>query len=301
MCKQKRKIFWAGLIGLALGALLLGACKDSSVGLKFSHKLHIEEQEATCDQCHMTDDDGNRLAATMDQCGECHDINTDEPSEDCLVCHTPQSAAKDYEIEKLEKPERFADLIFSHEVHSDFKCEECHQAIAKEKGLSSGPSMPLCLKCHKEQDSPQDCESCHEEIRLEKEPESHSKDWEAQHGFASNLDTSCNYCHPNRQAFCEKCHRTEKPKDHIFSWKTTGHGVEATHDRRLCANCHDAGYCTDCHKRQKPVSHFRGNWMSYQRENGHGEAAHRNFRSCNVCHETGECMKCHKGIILRKK
>ena len=298
MSTQKRKLIWAGLAAIAVAALILGACKHS-VGLKFSHQFHIVEQEATCDQCHKTDDDGNRLAATMDDCQECHEFNPDEPSEDCLLCHTPESANQDYEIEKTKKPTGFADLIFSHDVHGDLSCEDCHLPADKGRGFAL-PSMNACLNCHKTQDGPTDCESCHTELRAEKAPESHHQDWESKHGFASRLSNSCSYCHPNRQAFCEKCHRTEKPKDHTFGWKTTGHGVEATHDRRLCANCHDAGYCIDCHKHQKPVSHFRGDWMAYQSENGHGEAARRNFRSCNVCHETGECMTCHKGIILRK-
>ncbi len=300
MCKQKKTLLWIGLAALVFGALILGACR-SSVGLKFSHRFHIVEQEASCDDCHKTDADGNRTAATMDTCQECHDFDVDTPGPDCLLCHTPDSAAKDYEIKKVEKSEGFADLIFSHEVHADFDCNKCHQAISKDEGLDAGPNMDLCLKCHKSEDGPTDCESCHNKIREDIKPESHSQDWESKHGFASKLSTSCTYCHPNRQAFCEKCHKTEKPKDHNFGWKTTGHGAEATHDRRLCATCHTAGYCTDCHKHQEPVSHKRGDWMSYQRENGHGEAAHRNFRSCNVCHETGECMKCHKGIVLRKK
>lgn len=300
MFKQKRKMIWVGLAAMALTALVLGACKQSA-GLKFSHNFHIVEQEVSCDQCHKLNDDGNPLPATMDECQECHDFNVDEPSEDCLLCHTTESADQDYEIESAEAPKGFEDLIFSHEVHADFSCESCHQSIDKDDGLEHDPKMTVCLKCHKEQEGPAECEACHSEIREEKAPESHEQDWEARHGFASKLTNSCVYCHTNRQAFCEKCHRTQKPMDHTFGWKAAGHGVEATHDRQLCNNCHDAGYCIDCHKSQKPVSHFRGDWMAYRSENGHGEAAHHNFRSCNVCHETGECMACHKGIILRKK
>ncbi|MBN2808836.1 MAG: hypothetical protein JXR80_05015 [Deltaproteobacteria bacterium] len=299
MSKQKRKLFWFGLAALVIGALGLGACK-TSVGLKFSHRFHIVEQEASCDQCHKKGDNGNFLAATMADCQECHEFNPEEPSEACLLCHTPESATKDYAIEKSEKPAKYADLIFSHEPHADFNCDSCHKSSSKDFDLNNSPLMTTCISCHTKQGAPQECEACHKVIRAEQAPESHAQDWESRHGFASRLSNSCAYCHPNRQAFCEKCHQTEKPKDHIFSWKTTGHGVEASHDRRICATCHTAGYCIDCHKHQKPVSHFTGDWMAYQRENGHAEAARRNFRSCNVCHETGECMKCHKGIILRK-
>lgn len=299
MSMHKRKLFWVGLMAIALGALVLGACK-SSVGLKFSHRSHIVEQEATCDQCHKKDANGNLAAATMADCQECHEINVNEPSKECLLCHTPESAAKDYEIERAGKPANYTDLIFSHKTHTDLACDSCHTSMGQNYNLKNGPFMVVCLNCHKNQGAPMECEACHTVLRADQAPASHHQDWEAKHGFASRLSDSCSYCHPNRQAFCEKCHQTEKPKDHKFGWKTTGHGVEATHDRRTCATCHSAGYCVDCHKHQKPVSHFRGDWMAYQRDNGHGEAARRNFRSCNVCHETGECMQCHKGIILRK-
>jgi len=301
MYKQKRKLVWAGLVAIAMSALLLGACRKT-VGLKFSHRFHIEEQEASCDDCHKTDDDGNRQAATMEQCQACHDIDTDNPSEECLVCHTQKSAENDYEIESSEKPENFADLIFSHDVHSDFKCQQCHVPTDQGKGFSPGPQMDTCLKCHQANDGPLDCESCHEKIRREVEPENHHQDWESKHGFNARLNQKeCFYCHKSRQEFCEKCHRTQKPKDHNFSWKTTGHGIEATHDRRLCATCHYAGYCVSCHTRQAPVSHASADWMAYNRENGHAEAAKRNFRSCNVCHQTSQCLKCHRGIVLRKQ
>ena len=288
-------------IAVLLGLLMvLYGCREKT-GLKFSHRFHIVEQEATCDQCHVAGDEGDYAAPTMDNCKECHDIDEDNPSEDCLVCHTVDGAKNDYEVKEEAKPKSDADLIFSHDVHADFKCETCHQGIAKDRSLASGPKMPLCINCHKAQDGPQECSACHEKIDAEKAPESHQQDWESRHGQASRLDTSCVYCHTDRQKFCEACHRTQKPRDHTFGWKNSGHGMEASHDRRLCANCHDAGYCVDCHRSQKPVSHHRADWMAYGRENGHAEAAQRNFRSCNVCHETGQCLQCHNNIILRKK
>ncbi|HDS15165.1 MAG TPA: hypothetical protein ENN66_00765 [Proteobacteria bacterium] len=300
MNKQKRKIFRLGLFAVIFGALIFGACK-TSVGLKFSHRFHILEQETGCEQCHKKNAAGDFAAATMANCRECHEFNPEEPSPECLLCHTTESAKNGYAITPAGKPGGMADLIFSHETHADLSCDNCHNEITKERGLNFGPNMASCLDCHRKQEGPQDCEACHEQIRAENAPPDHAGDWEKKHGFASRLSTACAYCHSDRQAFCENCHRTEKPTDHNFGWKTTGHGVEAGHDRRGCAVCHDAGYCIDCHKHQKPVSHFRGDWMSYQRENGHSEAARRNFRSCNVCHETGDCMDCHKGIILRKK
>ncbi len=293
-----KSFYLAGAAALLALTLTLAGCKVES-GLKFSHKFHITEQEVTCGECHVAES-GNYQAPSMDVCAECHEIDVDNPSQDCLLCHTIDGAKNDYEVKESKKPRGFSDLSFDHEVHADYDCTTCHSDIPKEAGLENGPSMTLCLNCHKEVDGPQECSACHQEITAEKAPHSHQQDWESRHGQASKLDTTCVYCHTNRQAFCENCHRTQKPRDHVFGWKIGSHGMEAGHNRRLCSTCHDAGYCIDCHTQQKPVSHKRGDWMSYSRENGHAEAAMRNFRSCNVCHETGQCMQCHNTIILRK-
>ncbi len=297
---RKIKLYLVGIAVLLGLSILLYGCRGET-GLKFSHSFHIVEQEATCDQCHVAGKKGNYSNPSMDNCKNCHDIDEDNPSEKCLVCHTVEGAKHDYEVKEKAKPKSHTDLIFSHEVHADSNCATCHKGVAKDQDLANGPKMPLCINCHKAQDGPQECSACHQHINAKKAPESHQQDWETRHGQASRLDSSCAYCHPDRQKFCESCHRTQKPRDHTFGWKNSGHGMEATHDRRLCANCHDSGYCVDCHRNQKPVSHHRAGWMSYGRENGHGEEAHRNFRSCNVCHETGQCLQCHQNIILRKQ
>jgi len=297
---RKKILMLAGVVVLCGVLLALSGCRVET-GLKFSHKFHIVEQEATCDMCHVAGEEGNYAPPTMDNCKECHDIEEDNPSDECLVCHTVKGVSNDYEVQEKAKPKSYGDLMFEHEVHTDYECATCHTGVAGDHGLDAGPEMPVCIRCHKEVDGPQECSACHEQIDVEKAPVSHQQGWESRHGQASRLDNSCAYCHTDRQAFCEACHRTQKPKDHTAGWKNGGHGMEAGHDRKLCANCHDAGYCVDCHRTQKPVSHKRADWMSYSRENGHGEAAVRNFRSCNVCHETGQCLQCHNNIILRKQ
>ena len=152
---RQRKRYRNWLLLLAVGALIMGACK-TSVGLKFSHRFHLVEQGATCDQCHKSDDKGNFKAATMADCQECHEFNPDEPSPECLLCHTPESAADDYAIKASAKPGSFADLIFSHETHADFSCDRCHTGIGRDRGLNSGPSMTTCTDCHKTQEGPLD-------------------------------------------------------------------------------------------------------------------------------------------------
>ena len=284
-------------------------CKKGQVDLKFSHKLHVVENEIECSECHKMDDNGKMQNPDMDKCGDCHDIgDVDNPTKHCLMCHTLKSAKNDYSVENTvnPKPKSYADLIFTHEPHEDYKCSVCHKGLDKTKSLRkiSWPKMDTCKKCHNGDTAPIDCDTCHKKIRKNIPPENHKKDWEKRHGFVSKFDDSCRFCHDpefkRNGRFCQDCHQTKKPKDHIFNWKTSQHGIEAIHDRKKCAVCHTASFCSDCHYSEKPLSHKRADWVSFKPEPGHAEAARRNIRSCAVCHTTSECSKCHSNIILNK-
>ncbi|WP_067617091.1 cytochrome c3 family protein [Dissulfuribacter thermophilus] len=289
---------------LTLSSLSLSGCKKEG-DLKFNHKLHVVENEIECSQCHTATDEGKMQNPSMDTCGECHEINMDNPNEDCLVCHTVESSKKDYSVERAakEKPKSFEDVIFSHEVHDGLECTTCHKGLGEAESLNSieWPRMTTCQQCHNGEEAPKSCATCHEKVRKDVPPESHHGDWAMHHGFESRFDKSCEYCHGKDKKFCQECHRTKKPKDHIFNWKTTQHGVEATHDRRLCATCHVASFCSDCHRSQKPISHKAADWIAFIPEPRHAEEAIKNFRSCNVCHTTADCLRCHSNIILRQE
>ncbi len=303
---MKNKILYLFFIGLIF--ISFSSCKKNT-DLKFSHKLHVIDNEIECSECHKMDDNGNMSNPTMDTCSDCHDIgDVDNPTKDCLKCHTLQGAKKDYEVENTvkPKPKSYADLIFTHDPHTDYKCSRCHKGIEKAKKLTSisWPSMDTCKQCHNGDTAPIECDTCHKKIRKNIPPESHKKDWERRHGIESKYDHSCRFCHDpefkKSGRFCQDCHQTKKPKDHIFNWKTSQHGIEAIHDRKKCAVCHTASFCSDCHHSQKPISHKRADWVRFKPEPGHAEAAKRNIRSCAVCHTTDECLKCHENIILHK-
>ncbi len=301
MKKKVSVIFYVGTI--LLFCVAISGCKKEDTNLKFNHELHIVDNEMACSDCHEMTKDGKMGNPSMDKCAECHDIDVDHPSEECLQCHSVKSASNDYTVEDStpELPKSYADVTFSHEVHEGIDCDTCHKGMNKDVTLQEiqWPTMKTCQQCHNGDDAPKECDTCHSRLRKDVPPPSHEGDWAEHHGFESRFDKSCRYCHESKQ-FCQDCHQTHKPKDHIFNWKTTQHGEEATHDRRLCAVCHPASYCSDCHRSQKPVSHARADWMAYTRENGHAEAAKHNFRSCNVCHTTADCNECHQNIILRR-
>ena len=302
-CNNNRTVLLLALMFLAV--LVLAGCKEEDAKLVFNHELHVVDNEMSCDTCHAAGDDGKMENPSMDTCSECHEIDVDNPSDDCLQCHTVKGVKEDYDTSESvpEVPESYEDVIFSHEFHDGIECSECHEGIDRAGELSDlkWPGMTTCQKCHNGDDAPSECSACHKVLNEEKAPESHEGDWAVRHGRESRFTNTCTYCHGKDKKFCQDCHQTKKPKDHIFNWKTTQHGEEATHNRNLCNTCHVASYCADCHHSQKPVSHARANWMTYTRENGHAEEAYRNFRSCNVCHTQGDCQQCHQTIQLRRK
>ncbi len=282
--------------------LVINGCKKGEVDIRFNHNLHVVENGIDCDTCHKMNDNGVMSNPDMDVCSDCHDIDTDHPSKDCLTCHTIKSAKNDYEVEEtgVKIPDSYKDIQFTHDPHTDYKCTKCHKGIDKDKSLSKikFPKMDLCMQCHNDDIAPKECSTCHKKIRKNIPPESHATDWEMRHGFESKVDNSCKYCHGKSGKFCQDCHHTQKPRDHIFGWKTSQHGIEATHDRKLCAVCHTASFCSDCHNSQEPISHKRADWVRFMPKPGHAEAAERNIRSCNVCHTVSDCIKCHNGTSV---
>ena len=204
--KEMNKLLVAILVVLVSGAGLFGCKKEGD--LKFSHRLHVAENELTCDQCHKATDEGKMEDPSMDTCSECHDIDLDNPGEDCLMCHTPESSRKDYAVEEdaPELPKSFEDVEFSHEVHDGIECDTCHEGIGEVQDLRGikWPEMTTCQQCHNGDDAPASCDTCHERLRRDVPPESHHGDWAMHHGFESRFEKSCEYCHGKDKKFCQE-------------------------------------------------------------------------------------------------
>lgn len=278
------RIWMIGIAALGvLAALYLSGCKTNLTGIRFSHKLHAEE--ASCTECHK-----GGASAPESACADCHEIDRVNPSAACLTCHTEE----DYAV-KGSRPASYADLIFDHSAHEEAECANCHGTMAfnRKSQQSSLPMMDACTRCHDGGDAPVVCATCHETVRAEVAPEDHMAGWETRHGRASEMTGRCNYCHTTTG--CEECHNTERPRSHTPSWAKSGHGREATFDRRSCATCHQADECNRCHQ-MKPSSHFMGGFrIPTAPKTGHAELVQRRggTRSCLVCHEQSFCTDCH--------
>lgn len=172
--------------GMAVLAALavVSACVNPRIGyapeqpVKFSHNVHVGDQEIPCTYCHTGVTEGPKASI---------------PGADtCMNCHAQvegQSAFAKKEIGKVKeawkegRPIRWVKVHdlpdhvqFSHQPHilQGFECSTCHGEIPK-PSMNQGPgevdriavenrfNMGWCVNCHRqpENDAPVDCVTCH--------------------------------------------------------------------------------------------------------------------------------------------
>ena len=185
---------------------------------------------------------------------------------------------------------RERELNFSHEVHSDFKCESCHPTGLEREAVRAGglPSMARCIECHDGTQASSGCETCHQLQRKDRRPPSHDAAWQHRHGRAAEgQEFQCAICHS--ESSCQGCHSTRKPQSHTLRWLRSTHGRTANHERGNCAVCHDADFCAECHSRPPP-----DHTPTFMGTGGHKQVARLRTRSCLTCHRFQEtCARCH--------
>ena len=213
-------------VSLALTRCFLGEPSPIPrvVGLKFSHRFHLNQVSATCEDCHV---DARSSTASSDNnlpkeqaCLRCH--NGTKARKACTVCHTNPKSAR-----PLQLPPR--EFRFNHRQHlqlgnvapvlaaaidsgkymaksegirtqleSENACVACHRGLqeADYSSVANLPQMPDCLVCHTKIDPPFSCSFCHtKEAKIK--PPSHTADYIDLHSSRNiKLDKqSCKICH----------------------------------------------------------------------------------------------------------
>jgi predicted CXXCH cytochrome family protein len=208
----------------ALAAQLSG----QSAKPRFSHQLHLNQEDVTCVTCHQ--------AATGSDAAT--DLNMPEEKV-CLACHTgdPVAAVDTSFLSGKEPAERT--YRFNHEFHlgmgnvapllsaaiengsylgkaggmlenldTENACEACHRGLRETDVAAKAnlPQMSDCLVCHSEIRNPFSCEKCHlEGVNLM--PANHTRDFVDTHSTGRlGLDkATCLPCH-GRNFACMGCH-----------------------------------------------------------------------------------------------
>jgi hypothetical protein len=291
---------------LALLALLIltGCDKEDPVKGKavFKHDFHFELAEGdeeeeerfnTCSNCHNTAEAGANVQPPHDACIECHDIEMDEPGEDCLQCHEgieedelPEDGTLAAELFKKWMKDAMAHRdgtqqpVWDHSrVEGKVECQTCHGDVKKDNPLKAS-------EFHRRNGVPEDCDSCHGENFRDKAPRDHApaQSWLRSHGMASQAgqQPDCRVCH-SAASFCTDCHETERPRDHNAIFRDRAHGFAAISNRERCDTCHRQDACDSCHQEVTPRSH-----TSYFKRQGHCQSCHIGNNpegtSCQMCH-----------------
>ncbi len=265
--------------------------------LKFSHKLHADENEIECVVCHekslASKSSGDDLRPKKATCYECHD----EKDSECGMCHENPD---DPEVRR--RPIEYTPT-FSHEAHlgRDIKCDNCHIDAAQKESLGQMhlPKMESCMNCHSVSDEIDDCYVCHRNTDRLK-PYNHSELWLASHGiYKTSGIQDCSACHTEN--YCTDCHEGENlfaeshPPEFILT-----HSMSFRIRESNCYACHEGNeYCIECHidvNHIEPISHSMPNWQWPISDSPlHGEEGRGNVDYCATCHRESDeyCAACH--------
>jgi hypothetical protein len=142
--------------------------RPHGLGLSFSHDLHLDPDRAVqrggyrlaCATCHASIGDGAmRERPAHPVCIECHNPSEAKPAviSDCSGCHAQEESLDRLALAEALLDEHFRtsvrgdDILFSHSVHADAPCEECHQTVAAADTLEEiePQRMADCLTCHR--------------------------------------------------------------------------------------------------------------------------------------------------------
>jgi hypothetical protein len=285
-----KTITFAALAGLFVSFLC--GCDEDKYTLKFSHHLHVTENEMSCDECHGELGEPSFSALSHDTCSDCHDESEAKEvrKNTCGYCHVGE-LLQVLKARKVDpKPPR--KTTFVHTEALDGRCAECHESIMDEE-LTSVPRLKrndileIRDAAHR---SGEDCLACHVDMDPYQAPADHNHIWMKRHGiFGVQENASCSVCHSEDS--CRECHSVMEPISHNNLWRLRTHGVNASWDRQSCMVCHETDSCVACHSQARPRSH-RARWSQNHCYGCHTDASPG--EGCVVCHEEGNNVLLHQ-------
>ena len=282
------------IISLFSGAVLvlLAGCDEDKYQLKFSHYVHVTDNEMDCDECHGELGEPAFTMLSHETCIDCHDETEAKEIRPatCGYCHEGKLG----EILKARKVEPKAPRkqIFVHTEALAEKCQECHGSLLSEN-LTAVPKLrrdDIVQIRDDAHNSGQDCLMCHVDMDRNQEPSNHDHFWMKRHGlFGMQDDAACSVCHAEDS--CNQCHSVMQPMSHNNMWRLRTHGIEAAWDRQRCIVCHEEDSCQSCHSQASPRSH-RARWSETHCYGCHTDATAG--EGCVVCHEEGNNVLLHE-------
>ncbi len=267
----------ASVLAVLALAAALGAGLGCSTGAstRFPHAPHLTGKNcggagqlacATCMTCHAGVRESNDKAfPTVARCASCHASGA-TPEGDSVTVKGIRYAGPSAASPAVQASRA---IVFSHKSHMPRagireQCMKCH-AGAPDDGKSAAmyPPMEKCLTCHDQGFAVGDCRRCHQAGDLTRlRPESFLR-----HDAAFFRD----------------------------------HGVKATQNQKVCAQCHSQNWCNDCHDPSQTMTFEARNPDAFQREmvhrgdfvTRHSIEARSAVATCQRCHQPSFCDSCH--------
>jgi hypothetical protein len=135
--------------------------------LAFNHKIHVEDEEIECTECHQGAETAVHAGLpAVRECMDCHKRAKGEHPDEPKV----REYAKRGEQMHFERVNRYpGHVYFSHRVHvklAEMECRECHGDMASLSEPVSEPTASLttmaeCMDCHRERHASLECAACH--------------------------------------------------------------------------------------------------------------------------------------------
>jgi hypothetical protein len=293
-------------------------------GLNFNHKLHLQNLNLKCENCHKgVDSTGYNLHAsevnpTMETCYTCHNDKS-VASNACEGCHisTINLLPQNHKVANFMEMHKFTALEFNANCamcHTEQSCEECHVATIgiTETNTANNFYQPYYPN------------NFVDGAKVQAITRVHELNYRFTHGIdAKGQTVECQTCH-QVETFCASCHQAEGegigftglvPASHLKpTFKTIGvgtgggdHADLARRDIESCISCHDVNgadpTCIMCHldsdgiQGTNPKTHVNnfmrneyGDWHTDMNSicyNCHTSASPNSSKTsgfCNYCH-----------------
>jgi len=292
-------------VAVAVFLVLLVGCKEEEkYQLRFSHYLHVTENEMGCDECHGEPGQPDFSTITHQTCLDCHDEpEAEEISVDtCGICHQEKQIAlfeagsilvEDVQTEAaVTADDELLELMSGTEEESAMVAEEPAMVqeeepveTAKEEPaevVDQAVIPPQSVFVHTEALAGK-CMDCHDYLldeELETVPVLERDDIVDIRNKAHLSGLECATCHADMDPAIP-------PASHDLAW-TKRHGQFWMQDEASCTVCHTENSCSDCHSVMQPASH-----NNLFRTRTHGVMAAWDRASCQVCHVEDSCSSCH--------
>jgi hypothetical protein len=152
---------------ITLAGILIGAPRhQGSQPIQYNHKLHIEEADLTCLDCHPNTNTLSRASIpNISICGDCHD---DVESENINQRKVAEFVVNGVNIPWVQVHSVPDHAYFSHRRHvtlAQIECTVCHGDVAQMEKPFTEPYMTMemewCMDCHEEKAVTNECYACH--------------------------------------------------------------------------------------------------------------------------------------------